>query len=127
METLLDAWNTLKKLLTKRNRTLFCKPREVWWCSLGVNVGGEIYGKGAIFERPVLILSIFNHEMIFVIPLTSQKKHFDQTTPIEFNNKISYGIFSQMRAISTKRLSRKIKMLPKETFESIRASCLEKL
>ena len=40
-----DKWNSLKKIFEKENRELFAHPREVWWCSLGVNLGAEIDGK----------------------------------------------------------------------------------
>ena len=38
------------------------KEREIWWCSVGLNVGTEIYGKGEDFARPVLII---NAEVVF--------------------------------------------------------------
>ena len=40
-----DKWNNSKKLINENNRQVFGYPREVWWCSLGVNVGSEIDGK----------------------------------------------------------------------------------
>jgi hypothetical protein len=36
-----DAWNTNKKIIhTKHTNKLYHK-QEIWWCSLGVNVGFE--------------------------------------------------------------------------------------
>ena len=32
------------------------KEGEVWWCSVGENVGVEINGKHSLFLRPVLVL-----------------------------------------------------------------------
>lgn len=30
--------------------------REIWWCSLGVNIGFEQDGTNDLFERPVLVI-----------------------------------------------------------------------
>ena len=39
-----DSWNEKKKILNN-NDVSFYHEREVWWCSLGVNVGYEQNGK----------------------------------------------------------------------------------
>ena len=41
-----DTWNGLKKSIEcKQGGEAYAYPREVWWCSLGVNLGVEIDGK----------------------------------------------------------------------------------
>ena len=50
-----DKWNERKKALNDRERILF-NPREIWWCSFGVNIGSEQDGSGDNFERPVIII-----------------------------------------------------------------------
>jgi len=52
-----DEWIKQKKKLDSHDSTdsLYVKEREVWWISIGVNVGAEIDGKNELFERPVLI------------------------------------------------------------------------
>jgi hypothetical protein len=34
----------------------FYHKREIWWCSLGVNVGFEQDGTGTNYDRPVLVI-----------------------------------------------------------------------
>ncbi|MFA5871014.1 MAG: hypothetical protein WC842_03995 [Candidatus Paceibacterota bacterium] len=51
-----DSWNIQKKKINTREKVIFCNIREIWWCSLGVNIGSEEDGKNELFERPVLIL-----------------------------------------------------------------------
>jgi hypothetical protein len=58
-----DLWNTAKqnldiKILDEKFRV---HEREIWWCSMGVNIGDEEDGKNELFERPVLILRKFNN------------------------------------------------------------------
>ena len=52
-------WLELKiRLWTKKDEVVF-KQGEIWWCSLGFNLGEEIFGKGEKFTRPVLIFKIY--------------------------------------------------------------------
>jgi len=37
-----DKWNMKKKKLDKNKRDLLFKEGEIWWCSLGVNIGEEV-------------------------------------------------------------------------------------
>ena len=57
-----DTWNEEKKIVNERriDENLFFYDREVWWCSVGINVGIEADGKNSNFERPILVLKKFN-------------------------------------------------------------------
>lgn len=70
---LLDWWRRTVVLGEKQVKIVF-KEREVWWCSIGMNIGVEIYGKGKKFTRPVLIFRKFNKDSFLGIPFTSQPK-----------------------------------------------------
>lgn len=47
-----DLWNKKKKYVEARahSENLYLHEREVWWCSVGVNIGVEIDGKNNVFE-----------------------------------------------------------------------------
>lgn len=50
-------WFQLKiRIDTHEHKPPFFKDGEIWWCSIGENIGGEISGKGTYFRRPVLVL-----------------------------------------------------------------------
>jgi hypothetical protein len=52
-----DEWNEEKKNFEKYSpESLIFHEREIWWCSLGVNLGDEQDGKNNLFERPVLVV-----------------------------------------------------------------------
>ena len=56
MEIKYDQWNNVKKELANREEKFFFKEGEIWWVSLGQNLGTESYGKGDTFRRPVLVI-----------------------------------------------------------------------
>ncbi|MFA7169790.1 MAG: hypothetical protein WC178_02965 [Candidatus Paceibacterota bacterium] len=51
-------WHNLKLKIenngTKKKKKF--REREIWWCSLGENIGFEQDGKNEKFERPILVL-----------------------------------------------------------------------
>ncbi|MCB9811044.1 MAG: hypothetical protein H6779_04545 [Candidatus Nomurabacteria bacterium] len=49
-------WNIIKTKLDAKTSHRTFKERDIWWCSLGVNVGHEENGKGGVFNRPVLVV-----------------------------------------------------------------------
>ena len=66
-----DRWNEAKKMINCAPFQQFVHMREVWWCSLGMNVGREEDGNEDFFERPVLVLKKFNEDMVLAIPMTT--------------------------------------------------------
>ena len=117
-----DNWNMVKKITQRKTLPgkFFCREREVWWCSIGINIGIETNGKHQYFERPVLIVRTFNKEMIWVVPITSTIKKLDFYYPIEFENEKRSVMLTQLRVMSTKRLRRKVDTLSELDFQNIR-------
>ena len=116
-----DAWNEKKKKIHNESSGPFSHKREVWWCSLGVNVGFEQDGTGENYERPVLILRGFNEYVSLVLPLTSStKKNKYHVLVGEIQGRKAFAIISQIRFIDSKRLINKVGVVNKEIFENIR-------
>ena len=116
MEKEYDKWNQLKKSLSIKESTIFFHEREIWYCSLGKNIGYEEDGKNELFERPVLVIRKFNNEIFLAIPLTSSKKDNNYYYQYKLNNKTYAGILSQIRLLDCRRLSRKIGMIKEGDF-----------
>ncbi len=55
-----DNWNEKKKAIEGRFSNIIFRERDIWWCSVGINVGNESCGKGKDFQRPVIILKKLN-------------------------------------------------------------------
>jgi mRNA interferase MazF len=119
-----DAWNEIKKSTHAKEiiDSLYFHEREIWWCSLGVNIGVETDGKHENFERPMLVIKKFNGQMFWAIPLTTQEKIGKYYFPIKQEDKISFAGITQIRTLSSKRLIRKMGMVSEVDFVSLIAA-----
>jgi len=69
-----NNWNRLKQKLNNKKNILTFKEREIYFMSVGYNIGQESYGKKELFLRPVLVYRKLSKTSFVGIPLTSQKK-----------------------------------------------------
>lgn len=114
-----DTWNNLKKNLQKLVDIPYFHDREVWWCSVGSNLGSEVDGKNSNFERPVVIIKKFNKRMFWGVPLTSKEHQSAYHEKISFGIHASSAILSQLTALSSKRLIRKIGRISRKQHRNI--------
>ena len=57
------GWHRHKEQLHAQHHTPTFQEREIWWCSVGVNIGHEMDGKNQFYNRPVLMALVpFNVE-----------------------------------------------------------------
>lgn len=116
-----NGWHIVKQELDTTKKSPLFKEREIWWCSLGMNIGYEIYGKGEKFWRPVLILDKHNRHTFFGLPLTSTVEPDNPYfSPIHFRERDGSVLLSQGRTLSSKRLANRMGSLPENDFEQIR-------
>ncbi len=114
-------WNNIKTNIHLKNESKLYHQREIWWCSLGLNIGFEQDGDGLEYQRPVLIMKGFSKNTCLVFPLTTSEKKHKMRIPIGLvNGKNALVIISQPKLIDTKRLVEKVGFLDKEIFENIR-------
>lgn len=115
-------WITFKDHLDKRNLPMDFNVHEgdIWWTSLGVNIGSEIDGKNHSFERPVVIVKFINRSTVYVVPMTSKYKNNNHHFEISYMNKKGWVIMSQLRLVSTKRLLRKISKISSPELDSMK-------
>jgi len=116
-----DKWSKKKKELDTKDGLPTFKEREIWWCSIGINVGHEENGKGIEFHRPILVIRKFNKRLFWGVPLTSQIKdnpHYHQFT---FNGKEQCAMLTHLRLWDVSRLNEnKMGQLGKREFTAIR-------
>ena len=115
-----DEWNEVKQKVEKKEKTSITKEREVYWASIGENIGFEQNGKSELFTRPVLVLKRFTKNMFFGIPLSSQIKQGSFFYDFELDGEKSNALLVQARIYDTKRLEKKIGMISKEDFQNLK-------
>lgn len=123
-----ELWSKKKISINSFNKNRFYRIRDIWWCSLGINIGFEQDGKDKEFQRPVLILKSLSRSTCLVIPLTTSEKANTYRLYLGIvAGKESRAIISQIRVIDTKRLINKIDVLDNRRFESIRKAIKDML
>ncbi len=118
-------WFYLKIGLYHKKNILFFKQRELWWCSLGINIGEEIFGKGEKFTRPVIIFKKFTSNSFLGIPLTSQARKGSWYVEIKHKGRKSRVMLNQARALDKKRLTKRIGTLDDVDFQKVQKQFLE--
>ena len=123
-----DNWNEKKKDISNKVFSPFYHERELWWCTLGVNIGFEQDGSELEYRRPVIILKGLSRETCLIIPLTtSSSEHKLRPSVGLIEEKNACALISQIKVIDTKRLVRKIGVLDKVIFEEIRKTTKDML
>lgn len=125
MEKDFTQWHQLKMHLNQQKDAPSIGQRDIWWCSVGVNIGHEVDGKSELFSRPVLIIRKFSKHIFLGVPLTTQIKENPYYHPIHFRNRDQAVMLSQIRLWESRRLTRKIGQLPKKQFEEVRKALKE--
>ncbi len=115
-----NNWMKLKADLHYTGIFRNIKEGDVWWCSMGENVGIEINGKQKLFLRPVLVLKKLSKHGFLGVPLTSQFHEGLWYVAFEFKNKKQYAALAQIRTLSVYRLCRKMGVVPDSDLKMVR-------
>ncbi|MFA6407983.1 MAG: type II toxin-antitoxin system PemK/MazF family toxin [Candidatus Paceibacterota bacterium] len=115
-----DRWNSKKQKLDEHQSGPHCHEREIWWCSIGVNVGSEQYSQTEDFSRPVLVARRFTKDIFLGIPLTTKLR---DGVPFRFRLRVgdvdNDALILQMRVYDRKRLVRPLAVVQKEVFKKL--------
>jgi mRNA-degrading endonuclease toxin of MazEF toxin-antitoxin module len=115
-------WMSKKSGINNDKVRPFFHEREVWFSSLGENVGFEQDGNGENFLRPVLILKKFNNEIVWALPLTRTEKK--NKYYFQLSSTGSVAILSQIRLVDAKRLQYKIGDVKEDEFSKIKEALI---
>lgn len=116
-----NSWNEKKQKTHNEKQRPFFHEQEVWFCSLGANIGFEQDGRGDDFLRPVLILKKFNNEIFWALPMTKNAKTGKHYHIVSLDGREpSALILSQIRLIDAKRLAYKIGLVEMQDFVAVK-------
>lgn len=111
------SWHNKKSKLDLAERRPYFHEGEVWYASLGLNIGYEQDGKGAEYLRPVLIVRKFNNDICWIVPLTHTSKDTIHYVHIKVLGKSSTAILSQLKLLDARRFSHMIDKISDEDFK----------
>ena len=125
MEKRFPEWIQLKKELHESNKDAhLVSEGEIWWASVGENIGLEISGKSKYFSRPVVILKKLSRNFYLVIPTTSQIRK--GTWYVNFTSKIiKTACLHQVRTIDDRRLHSRMGILSRIDFKHLKDRFLQ--
>ena len=117
-----QRWHTEKGTLHDEKIRPFFHEREIWFTSLGLNIGFEVDGKNERFLRPIVVLRKFNNETLWGLPLTKNpnKKGKYYFTFSFKDGESSTANLSQIRLIDAKRLQYKVGDISEEDFSGVK-------
>ncbi len=114
-------WFALKpKLDSSIHRAPFVSEGDIWWASIGENVGSEIGGKSELLSRPVIIYKKLAHGFYFVIPTSTKEKNGSWYTTFTHKEKVTVACLHQARSIDYRRLSTKLGTLSSEDLDTVK-------
>ena len=115
-----DDWNALKQKLDQKDNLPLFHERQVWWGSLGVNIGHEEDGKNVRFNRPILVVKKFNKRLFWGVPLTTQIKDSRHYYQFSYKERQQCAMLTQLRLWDASRLTQKMGSIRKQDFNDIR-------
>ncbi len=115
-----DEWNSKKKSLSINESKKVFNSKEIWWCSVGYNLGNESNGKGENYRRPVLIIKKLSATSFIGLPLSTKIKTGSWYQTIIINKVESSVQLNQIKMISFSRLQRKLANLDADQFRVVK-------
>ena len=115
-----DKWNKKKKALEIRSEKFLFKTGDIWWCSVGINVGTESCGKGENYQRPVLVLKKLSGDSFIGIPLSTKIKTGSWFVDIAIHGEKRYTLLYQIRMFHTNRFQRRLATLDDNDFARVK-------
>ncbi|MDP3953571.1 MAG: type II toxin-antitoxin system PemK/MazF family toxin [bacterium] len=114
-------WHKVKSDIHNKKKRPYFHEREIWFCSLGSNVGFEQDGRGDLYLRPVVVIRKFNNEVCLVVPMTKNVKKSIHYFNFSYEDGVtSTAILSQVKLIDTKRLVYKSGNISKKDFSTLK-------
>jgi len=114
-------WIQLKERLHESDKQPpYFSENEIWWCSIGENVGIEINGKSDLFSRPVFVYRKLSRTGFLGIPMTTSEKVGSWYVGIDFRSKKQVVNLAQCRVFGAERLSSRMGVLDDKDVERIR-------
>jgi mRNA interferase MazF len=98
--------------------------RDLWWVSIGENIGSEINGNSSLFSRPALIVKKLTNDFYLIAPTTTQRHEGSWFVPVSFGTITEYICLNHIRTIDYRRLSSKLGQIGSRDFAKVKEGFL---
>ncbi len=115
-----DKWNEYKKYLNSIELDNYFKERDIFWCSIWLNVKSEAIWKWEKFRRPILVFKKLSHDTCFWIPLSTKIKSWTWFYNYKIDWKEYTALLYQMRMFHKNRFGYKIWEFRESSFIEIK-------
>jgi len=92
---------------------------DIWWVSIGENIGSEIDEKSDLFSRPVIIYKKLAHGFYLVIPTSTKNKSGTWYVSYKHKGIDNVACLHQVRTIDYRRVLSKLGTLDDSDFVRI--------
>lgn len=118
-------WMAVKSKLQKKhqdgNFKISYKEGDVFWMSIGENVGYEEDGKNELYLRPVLVVYGISRTLFYGAPLTSQEKRGRFYYGVTLKGKKAFVMLNQISALDCARIEgRRMAIIPQKELRLIK-------
>lgn len=125
-KNLFDKWNSLKKNLNNKQKSIHIRQGYICFVSIGKNIVYESYGKDDLFLRPVLVYKKLSKETFLGTPLTSKEKTGNFYFKFNYKKGIdSFAVLNQIRVFDIKRVQYKSGNINKRDYERIEKQLID--
>lgn len=119
----LDKWNAVKKRVDSSKTKQSVEIQRIYWTKIGQNIGSEVFGKGANFARPVLVISVFYNGTFLGVPLTSKFQNKRGKFYFKFtDNKgtLQTALLGQIKIFDIKRIGAYLSKIDDKNFAKLK-------
>jgi len=103
-QTKYNKWNKVKQKLNTKDNIIKFNQGNIYFMSVGHNIGNEIYGHNNLFLRPVLVYRKLSSKLFIGIPLTSKRKDGNYYFNFKYKKDISStALLNQIRVFDIRR------------------------
>jgi mRNA interferase MazF len=112
---------TLKSKVHHRNhQPPLVSEGEIWWITMGSNIGSEINGKSAAYSRPGIIFKKLSQYTFCIIPTSTRMHQGTWFVPFTHNGEPRNACLHQVRVIDYRRLLSRLGKLSHIDHENIK-------
>lgn len=90
-----------------------------------MNIGDEVYGKGELFSRPVLVYKKLTSTTFLGLPVTSQEKTGTWYVEFILNGTTQRALLNQARVFDARRLQERLGELTESDHRMVRDRFIE--